>query len=178
VTEDQVKADTAVPPATTPVSVDVPPAPPERRRNKPAPLRIVAVAVGVPVLLAVLFVVLYATGVIRDERRAGYCAVYSPLSADLGRFDQFATDLAGGDPATVYTSVAAVREQLDPLIAAPSSAVIQNRLTTMRAFLREADLAARRHDAAALAELNGRIESFVADRREFVRQSAEYCRYR
>jgi hypothetical protein len=174
VTEDQVKPDTAVPPAGAVPDVTSS----AKARGKTAPLRIVAIAVGVPAALCALFVILYTTGVIRDEQRANYCAVYTPLSTDLGEFDQFARDLGGGDPTTIIASVAAARQPVDALLAQPSSAVIVNRLTTMRSFLRETELAARAHDASALADLNGRIESFVADRREFTRQSAEYCRYR
>ncbi|MDR1806426.1 MAG: hypothetical protein LBR33_00665 [Propionibacteriaceae bacterium] len=149
-----------------------------KKRNKAAPGRIVAIAVGVPVLLCLLFVVLYSKGVIRDEQRANYCAVYAPLSADLSVFSAFGDDLAEGDPATVIAAVTAVRAELDQLSAKPSTPVIENRLKTMTDYLREVEVAARAHDDAQLAALNDRLVTFTSDRQEFLRQSAEYCRYR
>ncbi|MDR1512860.1 MAG: hypothetical protein LBS56_05170 [Propionibacteriaceae bacterium] len=149
---------------------------PKRRRNRPA--RMLAVGLGVPLLVSAVFVVLYATGVIRDGHRADYCAGYTPISTDLGRFDAFARDLQAGDPVTAMATIAELRAQVDELAALPSSPVIENRLDTMTAFLLEAEVAARAHDGEAMAELADRLASFAADRQEFIVQSAEYCRYR
>jgi hypothetical protein len=148
------------------------------KRHKPAPARIVAIALGVPLLLTLLFVILYATGVIRDERRADYCANYAPVSADLGLFDNFADDLAAGDPATIIASVSKLRLSLGSLGGQASTAVIQDRLHTMVTYLQRVELAARAHDDLALAELNDQITAFASDRHQFLNHSAEYCRYR
>jgi len=152
-----------------------PPSPPPGRS---IPLRTVAVACGVPVLLLAMFIALYASGLIRDERRADYCAAYAPVSADLDLFDHLASALGQADPSVVLTAVTDLRGQLDDLVDRPSTKAITSSLAAMTDYLRQVELAARRHDAATLTDLAGQLDSFTADRQEFLRQSAEYCRYR
>jgi hypothetical protein len=151
---------------------------PRPRRHRAAPARIIGIAVGVPLLLCAVFVALYLTGAIRDEQRANYCAVYAPVSADLQLFEGFAADLQAGDPRTVIASSMNLRARLDALADLPSTDVIESRLRTMDEFLLEVEIAARAHNEETLAALAARLDSFTADRREFLRQSAEYCRYR
>jgi hypothetical protein len=139
----------------------------------------VTIAIGVPLLLAALFVVLYATGVLRDEQRADYCAVWAPLSAELASFDVLADDLEAADPTVVLTSVMQVRELVNQMTAQPSTSAIEAELEAMTEYLRSVELAARRHDSASLTELAGQFDtSFTTHRQEFLRLSAEYCRYR
>jgi hypothetical protein len=138
----------------------------------------VAIALGVPLALSLLFVILYTTGLIRDERRADYCAVYAPVSADLSLFDNFAADLAEGRPSAVLTTTLELRQRIDALTDQPSTALIHDRLAAMTDYLRRVELAARAHDPEALAELSTRLPVFAANRQQFLNYSAEYCRYR
>jgi hypothetical protein len=151
---------------------------PKRKRNQPAPVRIVAIALGVPLILTILFIVLYAAGVLRDENRAKYCAVYAPVSADLQPLDDFEAAVAAGDIVTIIQAVNPLGESLHHLRATAADPAIRSRLKTMNEYVIAVELAARTHDADELAALAAGIGVFQADRKEFLRESAEYCRYR
>jgi hypothetical protein len=147
--------------------------------RRPRWVRNLAIGLGVPLVVAAIFVALVVTDVIRDGQRADYCAVYADTSAPLvPLYSELEEALAAGDAVTILFVVLAVRENIDPLDETPATPRIDARLRSMNDYLRRVELAARARDQVALDDLAFNIGLFRANRQGFLVESSEYCRYR
>ncbi|MDR1386057.1 MAG: hypothetical protein LBJ44_00380 [Propionibacteriaceae bacterium] len=176
---DQPRAEAAAPAAKAP---DLGPAASmvtgyaRRRRVGQAWPRVLGIAVGVPLLAIVVFVVLVASGVVQDRSKREYCRSWSQLADGLGQQQaSYTAALADGDRVALGRITVLLIDDLESLSESARATGMDGPVEAMLEHLRAQQAALDENDEAKLAEVAERVDQFVSQSQELLAASVRAC---